>query len=111
MMKRARVLLADDHQGVAEALKTILNTEFDVIGAVQDGVSLVDAAATLQPDVVVADISMPLLDGLNALEQLKTKNPAVKVVFITVYHDPAFAAMVLDAGAVGFVLKYAAPDE
>ena len=108
---KPRVLLADDHQGVADALKRILSTEFDLVGFVEDGVALVHEVARLEPDVVVADISMPLLDGLAALEQLKMINPKVKVVFVTMHHDPAFADLALDSGALGFVLKYGASDE
>jgi DNA-binding NarL/FixJ family response regulator len=108
ILKRARVLLADDHRGVADALKDILSAEFDLVGAVSDGISLLNAAAQLDPDVIVADISMPKLDGFNALAQLRARRPNVKVVFITMHHEPAIVDMALEAGAFGFVLKHSA---
>jgi len=110
-MTRPRVLLADDHPGVAEVLKSILSAEFDLVGAVEDGVSLLSEATRLEPDVIVADISMPKLDGFKALAQLKTTVPDVRVVFITMYHEPAIVEMALDAGAIGFVMKHAAHGE
>lgn len=110
-MNRARVLLADDHRMVAEGLKSILNGEFELLGVVEDGHSLVEAAKKLQPDVIVADITMPRLNGLDALAQLRKENPRVKVVFLTMHQEPAYARRALDAGALGFVLKHAAPAE
>jgi DNA-binding NarL/FixJ family response regulator len=100
--------LADDHPGVAEALRNILSAEFEVVGSVEDGLALLEAAANLEPDVIVADISMPKLDGLNALVQLKANNPDVRVVFITMHHEPLVIEMALAAGAFGFVLKHSA---
>jgi len=105
------VLLADDHRGVAEALKGLLAEDFDFVGIAEDGHSLIEAAATLKPDVIVADISMPRMDGIEALTHLKKKDPNVKVVFLTMYQEPALARLALDAGAYGFVLKHSAPDE
>jgi DNA-binding NarL/FixJ family response regulator len=102
------VLLADDHRGVAEALKAILSEEFEVVGAVEDGLALLEAAVSLEPDVIVADISMPKLDGFNALVRLKANNPDIKVVFITMHHEPLVIDMALAAGAFGFVLKHSA---
>jgi DNA-binding NarL/FixJ family response regulator len=111
MVRRARILLADDHQAVARALTKIVSREFEVVGAVENGLALVHAAAELRPDVIVADISMPLLDGIEALAELKNRNQAVKVVFITMYLEAAFARMALEAGACGFVLKHSAVDD
>lgn len=108
LMTKPRVLLADDHQGVAEALKDILSAEFEVVGCVEDGLALLEAAARLEPDVIVADISMPKLDGFNALVHLKESNPDVRVVFITMHHEPLVIDMAMAAGAVGFVLKHSA---
>ena len=105
---RPRVLLAEDHPGVAKALGDILSAEFELVGAVEDGLSLLDAATRLEPDVIVADISMPKLDGFNALVQLKASRPNVKVVFITMQHEPVIADLALDSGAFGFVLKHSA---
>ena len=110
-MKRPSVLLADDNQAITEALRDVLAPELEVVGTVRDGLALLDAAAKLEPDVIVADISMPLLDGFGALAQLRKRNPAVKVVFITMYHEPALARAALDDGACGFVLKNLAPSE
>ena len=107
-MKRPRVLLADDHPGVAKALGDILSAEFDLVGVVGDGLSLLDSVTRLEPDVIVADISMPKLDGFNALVQLKANRPDVKVVFITMQHESAVADLALQSGALGFVLKHSA---
>ena len=110
-MKRPRILLADDNERITAALQHLLAPEFDVVDTVRDGVLLVESAARLHPDVIVADISMPRLDGLRALTQLRKLNPDVKVVLITMYHEPALARFALDDGARGFVLKHLAPGE
>jgi len=110
-MKRTRVLLADDHVLVAEALKGLLSEEFDLVGVVEDGRALVKAAQELQPDVVVADIAMPHLNGLEALPHVKTVAPSAHVVFLTMHRDVAYARRALEAGASGFVLKHSAPAE
>lgn len=110
-MKRPRVLLADDHRMVLEGLKSLLTDEFDLVGAVEDGHALLAAAAKLHPDVIVADITMPRLNGLDALVRLKKDSPDVKVVFLTMHQDPAYARRALDAGAAGFVVKHSASDE
>lgn len=110
-MKRPRVLLADDHRMVLEGLKRLLADEFDLVGAVEDGQALLTAAVALHPDVIVADITMPRLNGLDALVRLKKDNPDVKVVFLTMHQDSAYARRALDAGAAGFVVKHSASDE
>lgn len=110
-MSRARVLLADDHVLVAEALKILLAEEFDLVGAVTDGHEMVKAAMALRPDVVVADITMPRLNGVEALAQLRHALPDVRVVFLTMHHDVAYARRALEAGALGYVLKHSAPAE
>jgi len=110
-VSRPRVLLADDHRVVAEGLKRLLDDDFELVGMVEDGVELVAAAQKLQPDVIVADISMPHLNGLDAMTRLKKTNPDVKVVFLTMHQDPAYARRALEAGAAGFVLKHSAPAE
>jgi DNA-binding NarL/FixJ family response regulator len=110
-MNRARVLLADDHRMVAEGLKRLLTPEFELLGVVEDGFALVEAAKKLRPDVIVADISMPLLNGLDAVAQLKKDNPRVKIVFLTMHQETSYARRALDAGASGFVLKHSAPEE
>jgi DNA-binding NarL/FixJ family response regulator len=108
---RARVLLADDHRMVAEGLKGILEEEFELAGIVEDGRALVQAARDLRPDVIVADISMPHLNGLDALSQLRRDDPKVRVVFLTMHRDAAYARRALEAGAAGYVLKHSAPAE
>lgn len=108
---RPRVLLADDHRLVAEGLKSLLSQEFELLDVVEDGRALVAAAKTLRPDVIVADITMPHLNGIDALAQLRTSDPAVKVVFLTMHPDVIYARRALEAGAVGYVLKHSAPAE
>src|SRR5262245_37542265 len=111
VVKQPRVLLADDHRMVAEGLKSLLLPEFELAGVVEDGLALVDAAKKMRPDVIVADISMPKLNGLDALAMLKKEWPRAKVVFLTMHREVAYARRALDAGASGFVLKHAAPEE
>ena len=108
---RPRVLLADDHLIVAEALKSLLSQEFDLVGVVEDGRALVEAAGKLRPDVIVADVTMPHLNGIDALIQLRQSGDRVPVVFLTMHRDVSFARRALDAGASGFVLKHSAPTE
>jgi DNA-binding NarL/FixJ family response regulator len=108
---RPRVLLADDHLIVAEALKSLLAQEFDLAGVVEDGRALVEAAGKLRPDVIVADVTMPHLNGIDALIQLRQSGDRVPVVFLTMHRDVSFARRALDAGASGFVLKHSAPAE
>ena len=110
-LSRARVLLADDHRMVAEGLKSLLSAEFELVGMVEDGRALIESAKKLRPDIVVADITMPHLNGLDALGQLKKDNPGLKVVFLTMHHEVAYARRALEAGAAGFVLKHSAPAE
>jgi DNA-binding NarL/FixJ family response regulator len=110
-MTKPRVLLADDHRLVAEGLRSLLADEFELVDIVEDGRALVKAARELNPDVIVADISMPHLNGIDALAQLKQDNPQVRVVFLTMHRNPAYARRALQAGALGFVLKHSAPAE
>ncbi len=110
-MNRPRILLADDHRMVAEGLKSLLSREFELVGVVEDGRALVEAARTLKPDVIVADISMPHLNGLDALEALKQRDTQVRVVFLTMHQEVAYARRALEAGAMGYVLKHSAPAE
>lgn len=110
-MIRPRVLLADDHRVVAEGLKRLLDDDFELVGIVEDGRALVASAKKLQPDVIVADISMPHLNGIDAMAQLKKDNARIKVVFLTMHQEPAYARRALEAGAAGFVLKHSAPAE
>ena len=110
-MTPARLLLADDHRIVVEGLRAILTPEFDLVGIVDDGRKLVEAAMKLAPEIIVADISMPHLNGLDAISQLKHLGCAAKVVFLTMHKDATYAARALALGASGFVLKHAASTE
>jgi DNA-binding NarL/FixJ family response regulator len=105
------VLIADDHLLVAEALKSLLSPDFDLVGVVEDGRALVEEAGRLRPDVIVADITMPHLNGIDALIRLRQDGHAVPVVFLTMQRDVTFARRALEAGASGFVLKHSASFE
>ena len=109
--QRPRVLLCDDHRLVAEALKSLLAPEFELVGVVEDGRELIGAAAKLRPDVIVADVTMPQLNGIDALVQLRKGGDRTPVVFLTMHRDVRFARRALEAGAAGFVLKHSAPAE
>jgi DNA-binding NarL/FixJ family response regulator len=108
---RPRVLLAEDHRIVAEGLKSLLAADFDLAGVVEDGQAMVEAALRLRPDIIVADISMPSLNGIEALEVLRKDGFDVPVVFLTMHRDVAYARRALEAGAAGYVLKHAAASE
>jgi DNA-binding NarL/FixJ family response regulator len=108
---KPRILLADDHPIVAEGLRSLLEPEFDLVGIVEDGRALLDAAEKLRPDVIIADISMPLLNGIEAVRRIKETNRDVKVVFLTMHPDVTYAISALEAGALGYVLKHSAPAE
>jgi DNA-binding NarL/FixJ family response regulator len=111
-LTRPRILLADDHTMVIEGLRSLLEEKgHDVVGFVADGRALVEAAQELKPDIVILDISMPLLNGLDAAVQLKQSLPNVKIVFLTMKEDPNLAAAVLNLGPVGYVLKHSAASE
>lgn len=110
-MSKARVLIADDHKMVLEGLKKLLDSEFEVAGAVEDGRELVKAVEKLRPDVIVVDISMPSLNGIEAVRQIKKEHKEMKVVFLTMHPDVAYATSAFKAGASGYVLKHSAPDE
>jgi DNA-binding NarL/FixJ family response regulator len=110
-MKRARVLLADDHRILAEGLRSLLEPEFELVEIVEDGRTLVARARELFPDVIVADITMPLLNGIEAVLQLKKADVPAKVVFLTMHQDVTYAAKAFELGASGFVLKHSAPSE
>jgi DNA-binding NarL/FixJ family response regulator len=108
---RPSVLLADDHTETAEQLRKLLQPHFDVVGLVEDGDALVSAVARLSPDVVVADVSMPTLDGIDAAALIRRRDPAARIVLVTVHDDPILVERGLAAGALGYVLKDAAGDE
>lgn len=108
---RTRLLIADDHTVVAEAIKSILEPEFQVVGIVNNGRDLLRIAAELKPDVVIVDIGMPQLNGLNAGEQIKRMFPSCKVVYLTMNTSPEIAAEAFRHGASGYVVKSAAASE
>lgn len=108
---RLKVLIADDHNIVAEGIRSLLDKRYDVIGVVTDGRQLLAEAPKLKPDLIVLDIAMPLLNGLDAAERLKEFLPTVKFVFLTMNDDPNLAAAALNLGEVGYVLKHAASSE
>jgi DNA-binding NarL/FixJ family response regulator len=110
-MSRARILIADDHQILAEGLRSLLEPEFEVVCIVANGRELVAAARKLRPDVVVADVSMPSLGGIEAAAQLRDHGIATKVVFLTQHQEAGYARRAMEAGAVGYVLKHAASTE
>jgi DNA-binding NarL/FixJ family response regulator len=110
-MERARVLLADDHLIVAQGLGSLLKDEFDLVGAVGDGQALLQAARQLRPDVIVTDLSMPRMSGLEALQQLNQEGIDTRVIFLTMHADPQIATEAIRAGASGFLLKHSAGEE
>ena len=110
-MSKPRVLLADDHALLLGAFEKLLSDEFDIVGQVCDGRAVVAAAETLNPDVVVLDISMPLLNGLEAGRQIKQKSRGVKLVFLTMNEDADLAAEAFRSGASAYVLKRSAASE
>jgi DNA-binding NarL/FixJ family response regulator len=110
-MKLPRVILADDHKILVEAFRKLLEPHYEVVATVSDGRALLDAAGALKPDVILLDIGMPLLNGLEAARQLKTKLPAVKLIFLTMHEDPDLAVEAMRAGASGFLLKTSASSE
>jgi DNA-binding NarL/FixJ family response regulator len=111
MKRRTRVLLADDHAIVAEGLATLLKGHFDLVGIVGNGNELIDLARKLRPDVIVADIAMPVLSGLEALRRLKATRSEAKVIFLTMHADAQLATEAFRAGASGYVLKQSAGEE
>jgi DNA-binding NarL/FixJ family response regulator len=107
-MNRLRILLADDHRLLLDALKSILEPHFEVVGTAIDGMQLLEFAAELLPDMVVLDIAMPRMNGLDAARKLKLATPNVKIVFMTMIEDPYLVGEAFRAGASGFVMKQAA---
>ena len=110
-MRRPRVLLADDHAILLEAFKKLLEPEYEVVGTVSDGRELLAAAPKLQPEVIVTDIAMPNLNGLDACRKLRKVLPEVKLVFLTVNEDPDLVAEAIRIGANGYLLKSSAASE
>ncbi|HEY2645503.1 MAG TPA: response regulator transcription factor [Candidatus Acidoferrales bacterium] len=110
-MKLTRVMLADDHTLLIEAYRKLLENNFDVVGGVSDGRALLEMAPILKPEVVLLDIGMPLLNGLDAGRQLKARIPGIKLIFLTMNEDPDLAIEAMRAGASGYLLKVCAASE
>ncbi|MEP7352594.1 MAG: response regulator transcription factor [Acidobacteriota bacterium] len=110
-MKRSRILLADDHALTTEGIRAVLAGNQEIIGYVSDGRALVEAAVHLRPELIVLDITMPLLNGVDAARQIKKSLPGVKLLFVTMHVNPAYVEAALTAGATGYVLKSAAREE
>src|SRR5260370_3471428 len=110
-MPKTRVVLADDHAVVAHGLRELLKDIFDLVGVVHEGRALLEAADTLQPDVVVTDISMPLLNGLDAIRQIRARHSNIKFIVLTMHADTQTAVSAFRAGARGYVLKVAPEEE
>jgi DNA-binding NarL/FixJ family response regulator len=110
-MKRTRVILADDHTLMLDALKNMLEPEFEVVGIFADGLSLVEGAPGLNPKVIILDIGMPNMNGLLAGQRLKQLMPTVKLIYLTMNHDPDIAAEAFQAGASAYLVKNSAASE
>jgi DNA-binding NarL/FixJ family response regulator len=110
-LDRPRVLLADDHAIVVDGLSSLLKDQFELVGTVADGQALVDAVRRLHPDVIVTDIAMPGMSGLEALRRLSADGLKSKFIFLTMHSDPQLAAEAFRAGASGYVLKHSAGEE
>jgi DNA-binding NarL/FixJ family response regulator len=104
-LDRVRVLLADDHKDFLAATARLLKPEFEVVKTVGDGQALLEEAARLQPDILILDISMPVLNGIQATRQLRAAGSCAKIVFLTVHQDPEYVQAALAAGAQGYVAK------
>jgi DNA-binding NarL/FixJ family response regulator len=110
-MPKPSILLADDHALVLEGFRRILESEYHLVGSVEDGRALLEATKKLQPDIVILDISMPLLNGIDAAPQLKKLCPHVKLIFVTMHADTDYVRSAFEAGASAYVLKRSAVDE
>jgi DNA-binding NarL/FixJ family response regulator len=111
-MKRRKIVIADDHEVVVEGLHRILDRRrFDVVGVANDGLALIQAAERLRPDVIVTDLAMPRLNGIDAAREIRRRNPNLKIIFLTMHAEVAYATAALGAGAAGYLLKSAAGEE
>lgn len=110
-MKKPRVLMADDHSLILAGLRKLVEADCDVVGTVEDGRSLVEAAQRLRPDLILLDISMPLLNGFEAARQLRSLVPDCKLIFLTMHASPTYATEAFQIGASGYLLKRSAASE
>jgi DNA-binding NarL/FixJ family response regulator len=109
--KKPRLLMADDHSIMLAGLRKLVEGTCEVVGAVEDGRALVEAAERLRPELILLDISMPLLNGMDAARQIKKSVPEAKLIFLTMHASPVFATEALQAGASGYLLKQSAASE
>lgn len=110
-MRRTTILLADDYSPICDAVRTLLEPVYEVVGCVRDGRALLKTAMDLKPDVVLMDVGLPLLNGLQAARELKQLRPEVKIVFLTMNLDPDIAKEAFRIGASGYVLKHTIPED
>lgn len=110
-MPKPRVVLADDHSLVLEGFRRILEHQCDLVGMVEDGRALIEVAQRTQPDIAILDVSMPLLNGIDAAMQLKRLQPSIKMIFVTMHDDVDYVRSAFEAGASGYLLKRSAVDE
>lgn len=110
-MNKVKVLLADDHQIFLEGLRGLLEAEYEIVGMAGDGHTLIKEALRLKPDVIITDISMPSLNGIDAIRQIRKEGLNPRVIFLTMHNDVMYAKEVLDMGASGFILKLSASSE
>src|SRR6266404_910739 len=103
--KRPRILLADDHRMVLDGLRRLLENEFELVGAVEDGLTLLSAAQRLKPDVILLDISLPSISGIEAARRLRSIVPTSKIIFVTMHADSSYVSEATRLGACGYVLK------
>jgi len=108
---RIKLLIADDHEDMLNDIRELLESEFEVVAAVGDGQALISAAEKLQHDVIVTDISMPRLNGIEAARRILRSNPSSRIILMTVHNDAALVEQGLSAGALGYVLKLKADEE
>src|SRR5687767_5269706 len=110
-MRRLRIILADDHKMFAEGLRSLFQNEYELVASVENGQALVDAARILAPDVIIVDISMPVMNGFDAVRQLKKEGSTAKIIFLTMHADEGLVAEALRCGASGYVLKQSVGEE
>jgi len=110
-MKRARILLADDHSLILAGIRSLLEDHCELVGQVEDGRSLVDAALRQRPDLIILDVSMPILNGIDAARQIKRAWPGAKLLFLSMHANAVYLREALDAGGCGYVLKSSATEE
>jgi len=110
-MNRIRILMADDHMMFAEGLRSLLREEFELLGTAGNGRDLIEFALGLKPDVILVDISMPVLNGFDAVRELRKRGSESRIIFLTMHNDATFLAEALRCGASGYILKQAAGEE